>query len=921
MKEGAIRLPSRGPLVLMLAVGVIVLYLVVRGLLGLYIEVLWFTEVGYTSIFWKRALWLWGGRGLAALLVAATLFLNLRYAASTLGKIQIKRRFGNLEISEQLPKSYIFWGTVGGSCLFGLWFGGGLVSNFLVEHVLLAIQGVEWGLVDPIIGRDASFYVFALPLLEWGISLLLMVAFLILTVCAAGYAASGSIGWGPGGVIMQDQPRIHLGALVASFVFLLAARFWIARYLILQDGNSAVQGIVGYADVEARLGAYRILAVLAVLSALLILFGSWRNRLVPVIAGVGTVVVGGLIVTQLYPSLVQRIVVEPNELERETLYIEHNLAFTRMGFGLDQLTEQSFVYADSGDIDTGRAMEQLDGLPVWSANTLLTTFRELEARFEYYNFETVAVDRYDGPDGLVPIAISVRELDPAGVLDVGWQNNHLRERYVRGMGIVASPAALKTTEGRPPFYVSSLPPEFAENSAAPSALRLRQPAVYVGSRSQLYAVISPTDSTFLSADGDRGQAGIDFPEGIQLDSFFRRLALAWYNGSWDLLFSDEVVEESHFVMRRHVRERVTAIAPFLQYPDDPYPVVFEGRVVWVLEALTATRFFPLSSPQIIESRREASYVRNSVKVIVDAVTGEVTFYAMPESDPLLAAYVAAFPGLLTPFEEMPRELRRHLRYPRSLLDLQARVLLRYHQDSPPVFHGQQDVWALPLELFRTTSPVPYSLEYGRYRLPGDETEGFYLTTVFVPEGRQNLTALLAGEMREDGQRSLRLIDVLVEDPVPGPRQVEALVEQDPLISQQFSLWRTGGSQVWTGHLHLVPVGERLIYMEPVFLAAEANAIPELRRFVVSDGRRVAMEETLEGAIGALLGDLGGAVQVGAIVAPDMALPQDRSQWPAEALEALNRAEERLREGDWQGFGIALEELRLLLEGVVRLPGG
>jgi uncharacterized membrane protein (UPF0182 family) len=360
-------------------------------------------------------------------------------------------------------------------------------------------------------------------------------------------------------------------------------------------------------------------------------------------------------------------------------------------------------------------------------------------------------------------------------------------------------------------------------------------------------------------------------------------------------------------------ERVAAIAPFLRYLEAPYPVLHDGRVVWILEAFSYARSFPLSTPHDLPGGGAASYLRNSVKVTVDGVTGEVAFYTIDDGDPLLSAWSGVFPGLFRPLDEMPEGLQAHIRYPRQLLGLQARVLLQYHQETPPLFHGQQDVWALPQELAQGTRPVPYVPEYGIYRLPGQEEAEFLLSTVFVPAGRQNLTGLLVARCDPEAYGELLLFDIPVEEQVPGPRQVEALVEQDPIISQQFSLWRQGGSQVWSGHLHVVPVGQTLFYMEPIFLAAEADAIPELRRFVVSDGRRVAMEPSLSEAIEALAlvsDPVGSEAPLLPSASEDVALPQ--GQWPAEALDLLDRAEARLRDGDWSGFGSTLDELRELL---------
>jgi hypothetical protein len=558
---------------------------------------------------------------------------------------------------------------------------------------------------------------------------------------------------------------------------------------------------------------------------------------------------------------------------------------------------------------------------VWTPETLLTTFRAREARFPYYEFESVDFTRYPGPDGApVPVAISVREIDPSGIGDDAWQNLHLRDLYIRGMGAVASAAAERTADWGPPMHLYAIPPEFAGGASAPQGLRLTRPSVYFGSRSssdeQQYVIVSAGVGALATEEG-AGVPGVDFPEGILLDSPFKKLTLAWRFRDPNLLFTSQVTDSSRMVFRRSVAARAEEIAPFFRYLDSPYPVVADGRIVWILEGFTTSRQFPLSRPLPIDVRESISYVRNSVKVTVDAVTGETRFYALPGEDPLRDAYAQAFPGLLRPIDEMPESLRQHLRYSKMLIAIQGAVLLEYHQDTARRFHERQDVWAVPEELLQTTNPVPYRPEYGIYRLPEEEEPTFNLTTAFVPSGRQNLTAVVVGRLDDVGDPELILFDLPVEDQAPGPHQVEALVEQQPAIAQQFSLWRSGGSQVWTGHLHVVPVGSQLFYMEPVFLAATDNAIPELQRFVVSDGRRVSMEPTLQAAIEALSGERLPSGLDPSQESPDSptGLPDVGATlgWPREALDLLELAEQRLREGDWAGFGVAFEELRRMLE--------
>jgi len=897
---------------LLVVILVLVALLIALGRLasGVVTEILWQAEAGYLGTFWRRVVWQWGARILAGAAVGLMVYFDLRAVAGTLGGIQIKRRFANIEISEQLPHGYVSAAMVGIAALLALWFGAA-VPESVGEQGLLLTHAASWGVQEPILGRDVGFYVYWLPMLRSLVGYAQVVVFLLFTLATAGYAATGAVRWGSRGVVSQRVARVHLVGLLAAFLVLLSVHLWLGRYVLLLSGSSHVQGIFGYADAQARLPALQTMVVITLAAAAAVFWGSWRNRGVLVVTALLGLIAAALVIDGFYPAMVQRFRVEPNELARETPYIEANLKFTRAGFGLDKMERRRFGYDVNEKVDWASAARQFRGLPVWNQSTLLTTFRQLEARFPYYDFAEVTIDRYRTPAGQVPVAVSVREIDPNGIQDPNWQNLHIRQRYVEGMGAVASLAAERTAEGRPPMIVSGIPPEFTGDSLTAPHLTLGDPQVFFGARPQLHAVVSPSPVPQGAGPDSAAMAAL-FPEGIRLSSTLRKLVLAWRFEDPNLLFASEITASSRFIYRRRVLDRAQAIAPFLRYPDSPYPVIVDGRVVWILEGFTATREFPLSTAQQmhLQFRRPVSYVRNSVKITVDAITGKTDFYRVPVADPLADTYARAFPGLFKPLDQMPAELRAHLRYSKELMNLQARVLLQYHQETAPAFHGQQDVWSIPGELAQGTTPVPYQPEYGIFELPGEDEPHFNLTTVFVPADRQNLTAILVARLGDGDKPELILYDVAVEDQVQGPRQIESLVEQDPQISQQLSLWRTGGSEVWTGHLHLVPVGRRLLYMEPVFLAADANAIPELRRYVVSDGRRVAMNADLAGAIGELEGILpptgGEGEEAGAA-------PSAQGRWPDAALDLLNQAESRLKAGDWKGFGESLDRLRALLE--------
>ncbi|MEZ4414717.1 MAG: UPF0182 family protein [Gemmatimonadota bacterium] len=908
MSEGARRRLPSGRTLLWLLAGVAGALVVLRLLSGFLVEVLWFRSVGQSGVLWTRTLWELAARLTVTGVAALAALVNLRQVAATLGAIRIRRRFGDLEISEQVPRRTVLLALAVVSVLFGLWFGAALPSGTGID-ALLAVRAPAWGLVDPFFGKDVGFFVFALPLLRGGVALGLALAFLLLALCVAGYAATGALAADRGRIRVAPGATRHLLLLLASFVGLLALRFWFERHHLLVAGSSQVQGIFGFTDAQARGPALQGLAGIALLAAVAIGWAGLRDRVAVAVGALGSLLVAWLLLAQAYPSLIQRFRVEPNELAAESPFIETNLRFTREAYGISGV-QRSQLAPGPADAETwAAAAERLEGLPVWSRTALANTFQRREARFGYYDFAVVAIDRYPGPGGTVPTAVSVREIDASRIPDPNWQNLHLRERFVRGMGAVVAQASGAPVDFGPRLLLSGIPPRPA--AQAPEALALDRSAIFFGSRQQPYAIVTPSDSAFLAPDSTRGLEAIDYPRGIQLHSWLRTLLLSWRFRDANLLFAGEVGDSSRFVFRREVRERATAIAPFLRYPSAPVPVLHEGRVLWMLEGYTQSREFPLSRAYAFEERRPVRYVRNSVKATVDAISGEVRFYVADPADPIIAAYRRVFPDLFSSLDDMPDGLRAHLRYPRELLQLQAQVLYRYHQETPAQFHAQQDVWAGAQQLTEGAAPTPYVPEYGWYRLPGEEQEEFLLTTALVPTGRQNLAALLVARSDPGVYGELRLIETPVGTEVPGPEMVEARVEQDPVISQQFSLWRQGGSQVWLGHLHIVPVAGSLLYAEALYLAAEAGAIPELRRFVVSDGQRVAMEPTLADAISALSGR--SLAAAGSAGPPASGEPAAEARIPQRALEILDEAERLLRSGDYAGFGQQMQRLREVLQ--------
>jgi len=445
-----------GRFFVVLAVCLIFVFFLGLSLAEFFTEVLWYRSVGYGSVFWTRTLADLGMRITAGAVTAVIAFVSFRVVGRTLSGVQIKRQFGNLEIAERIPQRIITLGTLIISILLGLWLGAVFPRTAGLRLILL-LRSPEWGLSVPWLGEDVSFFVFALPIVGGGLILGLSLLFLILSFSAAGYAATGSLSLRKGRMKMAALPRKHLAILGALFLLFLAGRFWLAPYLLMLDGNSGVQGIFGFADASARVRGYQALALITLVAAGVLGWSGFRKRLTPLFASGLAVVLGGLVLVQLYPELVQRFQVAPNELDRETPYIEANLEYTKIGFGLDELQRRGSEYSPEASPDWGLAARQFAGLPVWTPGALLTTFQEVDARFPYYDFKNVTIDRYPSRNGVLPVAVAVREIDPGGILDPNWQNLHLRTLYQAGMGAVASAVNRRTPEGRPQMFISGIP--------------------------------------------------------------------------------------------------------------------------------------------------------------------------------------------------------------------------------------------------------------------------------------------------------------------------------------------------------------------------------------------------------------------------------------------------------------------------------
>lgn len=888
------RRPAR--LFVLAAAALLIILIVGAAASRLYTEILWFSELDHLGVLVARIQTIAVVRIATAIVGAAVVWVNLWRVARHLGPVHLRRRYGNLEIAEQVPRRYVNVGMAVVALFAGWWLSELMLPASAAAELRAWMYASPWGVTDPVFGRDIGFYVFSLPVYLQLLDFLLLVSIWALVLTVVGYVLVGAVRLRDNRLEIDETPRLHFAMLVAGVVLLVGTRYWLTRYGVLLEGTG-FSGIVGYTDLHARLPAQRVLAVLSVAVAGALVYGAWRRQWWPPVAAVGLLAVASVTLGYIYPSIVQQLQVEPNQLERESAYIRRNIEFTRLGWGLADIEDRVFTYEQRQVPSWEQLEDALDRLPLWDMEPLLAAITQTQTRTGYYQFPGIRLDRY-GPAGREePVAIAVREFTREGLPAASrtWRNLHLNPQVVRGLGAVVVPVAQKTAQGDPVFWLREIEP-VQRSPAAPPALELDRPSIFFGETAAEYVVVGsdPRNTQFA-------------PEaGVPLSSFLRTLAFAWRFGDRNLLFAGELSASSRLLMRRGIGERLNAIAPFIRWDGQPLPVVADGRIVWLVDGYTVTSMFPLSAEERLqEGGPPVRYVRNSVKASVDAVSGAVVIYALDADEPMLQAYRAAFPDLIRPLSDLPVSLRAHLRFPATLARVRARILEDYHLDDPARFFSGEDAWQVPDEAAGPASAAAARPVEIVAPAPGELHPDFWISIPFIARERQNMVALLL--LRHGAERYGET--VLVRFPrdafVPGPTQIRTLVEQDPGISQQLSLWRDRGSSVDLGRIRVVPLDSTVLYVHPLFLSASQGSIPQLRRVVVSDGSSVYMAETLAAAIDGL-GE--GRVR------PEQPRGTEiqGEGWAAEALQVLEEARARLRDGDFAGFGDALQRLERLL---------
>ncbi len=901
---------TRGPSGNLLSFGLALLALFVTSTAAssFWVDWLWYGSLGLQSVYWTRL-----STKVAVFLLFAAVFFVALTASVFAARLSRPSRAGQLlsEVSAPVQR-FVRLGWLALGAVLSVLMGAVAVSEWSAS--LLFLHPSSFSSTDPIFGRDVSFYVFELPYLDFLQTWIFWSLILITAATALAYGIT-KIAWP---LLLGRAATAHLSVLGALILGTVAWGYYLDTFGLLLSRRGHVFGAT-YTDVHAQLNAYRILMFIAIVSAILLV----GNIFVRTLWMLGLVAVGwvlaSIVLGNIYPGLVQRFQVLPNELGYERPFIENNIKMTRQAFGLDKIQEEAFPAEDRpSQEDLAQDAETIKNIRLWDYRPLLQTFGQIQTMRLYYHFNDVDIDRYVIDGQYRQVMLSARELQSSRLPRQAqtWVNQRLK--FTHGYGLTMSTVNEVTSAGLPNLVVKDLPPV--------GSIPIERPEIYFGQDVSEYVIVDTRTEEFDYPRGDDNvYSRFQGNGGVKLDSLAKKIAFAWRFGDMNMMLSDYLTLESRVLFRRNITERARTIAPFLSYDRDPYIVVADGKLYWIQDAYTTSDRYPYSQP----SQGGFNYIRNSVKVVTSAYEGSIAFYIADPTDPVLHTYQAIFPGLFTPMETMPASLQAHLRYPQDYFMAQVEMYRTYHMQDPQVFYNREDMWNVAREKF-TGQEQPMEPYYVVMRLPGTSKPEFLLMLPFTPANKNNMVAWLSA--RSDGADYGKLLAYKFpkDKLVYGPLQVEARIDQDPTISQQLSLWDQKGSRVIRGNLLVVPVARSLLYVEPLYLQAETSSLPELKRVVVATQSSVVMGENLDQALRQTFGGQAPPASSPAAAAPSLpspataaapsgqAPPADVASLTRSARQHYDRAQEYLKTADWAHYGQEMDALVRDLQQLERL---
>ncbi len=865
----------------------------------------WFKEVGFEPVFTRvfavqSALWC-----LAALLTVGTLFLNWKVASKVSRRPFIVIEPENISSPLPLPqiaeiKPLLRTLLIAGLALFTL-----LAANWASnqwESLLKFFYGVPFGAKDPVFGRDIGFYVFHLPFYKFLFQFSLTLVIISFVMTLGIYLVNARVYLTQRGLQIADGAKIHWAVLGGFVCVLMACHFQISMYDLLQAQRTLAPG-AGFADLNAYLPCLKILRIIGVLSAILLWVSPYYLDLKIIFAAVLLMVVGPLL-ARTYSETVQKFQVAPNEIVKETPYIQQAIKATREAYGLSNIQELEFNPKESLTSEALKANDlTIKNIRLWEHKPLLTSYGQLQEIRTYYDFLDADNDRYLINGELRQVMLSVRELSPESLPSRIWINEHLT--YTHGYGICMGPVNRVSPEGLPEFFIKDLPPKSSID------LQISRPEIYFGEAKANYCIVKTASKEFDYPSGEENVYSTYAGEGgVPVENYLRRLLFAARFGELKILFSGDIKDDSRFMYYRSVRARVEQAAPFIRFETDPYAVITkDGRIVWIIDGYSTTDHYPYS-----EELGGINYVRNSIKATVDAYHGTIHLYISDPADPLIQTYSKIFPDVFEPIEKMPDDLRAHIRYPQTLLNIQARIYSTYHMTKPQDFYNKEDIWKIPMRVAGGANQAmePY---YTIMKLAGQEQkEEFILMVPFTPAKKENMISWMAARCDAPNYGKLLVYNFPKDKLVYGPQQIESRIDQEAEISKQLTLWDQGGSRVLRGSLLVIPVDQALLYVQPLYLEASGGGLPELKRVIVAYGNSIAMEENLELCLSRIFG---GKIErrseegVSAVSVTDQGFRRNARQ----AQEHFDRAQKALKAGNWSAYGAEIEQVGKILNSL------
>lgn len=889
---------------------VLVLFISISSIVRFYTDLLWFDELGFVNIFWKILTTRAAVGAIGGLVAGLLVLFNLEVARRTGPRYRFVT--AGTDIAEQYRSAFRPYARIANLLLAGvIALFTGLSTSAMWERYLLWRNAVPFGIRAPKpFGHDVAYYVFTIPFQRAILSWLFGIAVASLLLSVVAHLLNGSIQPETNRIQVSTVVKVHISAILAFIALLKAWAYYLDRFDLVFSPRGVVTG-ASYTDVKAQHPALTLLMYIAVVMAVILIVNAVRFRgwLLPG-AAVVIWIFASVLVGAIIPAAVQRFQVVPNESTREAPYIAQNIKATRQAFGLDRIKVEGFKPDnDLTEADVAKNRGTIDNVRVWDPEVLFPIYQRRQAIRTYYEFDDVDVDRYEIDGEMRQIMLSGREVDPSKLEPKAqnWVNTKLQ--YTHGYGLVANPSNSITSEGLPQLLVQDLPPKGNE------ALIPREPRIYYGQRltGNDYAVVKTKQKEIDYPRGDTSvRSSYEGEGGIALSGMLRRLAFALRFSDTDMLLSSFITPESKVLMRRNIVDRAAAAAPFLGFDTDPYLVVADGRLVWMMDAYTATDRYPYSQRVALNEvlpngnlSGQANYIRNSVKVVIDAYDGTTTYYLVEPDDAIAATYQKAFPGLFVSGDKMPSSLKQHMRYPEDLFKVQASQYRLYHMTDTEQFYSREDQWDVPIDPVNTAAGrVPMDPYYVVMKLPGEKEEEFLLMLPFQPKDRPTLNGWVAARMDPGHYGELVALNFPRDTSVDSPQNVSRRINQTDEISSQFTLWDRAGSQVGHGPIFVIPIEKSLMYVQPIYLTSQDSetALPELRRVIVVIGDQIGFEPTLEEALAAALKGKAPAVEdpedePSRPAEPDAPRGDDVASLLEEAVRRFERAEAALRDGD------------------------